>query len=181
MVTEATAATAIEARATATVEVKVAMAGKADTVPLMTPDLLLQALLLTKTLNLPITLLSMPSGPLTMLRTRLKIPTPPMEVSPPSWLSTRKQGLLVLVPQQAMVSTMVKVMVKHSLLHLVRVYLHHRQISPHMVHLRHRRLQMPLGMEHHRRHHRLPAHLVATVRYVRMEQISSHPILTNPW
>jgi hypothetical protein len=76
MATEVTAVIATEARATAEV--------KADTVAtvvrameaLTMPDHLLQLLRLTRTLELPTTTHSMPSGPLTMLRIRLKTHMP---------------------------------------------------------------------------------------------------------
>ena len=151
-VTEATvesAAIETEARATVMVELKVAMADRAHMEALTTPDLPSQQQLLTRTPKLPTTTLSMPSGPLTMLRTRLKILTLRTVAGRRSWLNTPN-------PKQDTVRTMVKLMVRHSLLRLV------------LELLRHHHLQIPLVMERHRHRRLLPVHLqAATVRYVR--------------
>jgi hypothetical protein len=169
MATEVTAVIATEAKATA--EVKAAMVAMVDRAmeALTMPDHLLQLLPLTRMLELPTTMLSMPSGPLTMLRTRLKTLTPHTVASLLSWPSTNRQVLPAQLALLVTVRTTVsKLMARHSLLHLVSALQFHR----------HLRLRITRDMERRRHHHLLPLRLpVVMVRYVHL--ILQHRNLTD--
>jgi hypothetical protein len=157
-VIEAIAVIVIEAKVTRVMaELQVAMEDKPHMEALTTPGHPSQPLPLTKTPKLSTITLSMPNGPLTMLRTRPKTRTSHMVALLPSWPSTRLQVLLqvpVLLTLLLRTRTMVKLMVRHS------------PLRPVLELLRHRLLRRPLDMEHHRRHHLLLLRLQVTARYV---------------
>lgn len=176
MVSEVTAeivVIATAAKATAMAAAKAVMAHRA-TGALTTPHLPMQQQLVIKTLRLLTKPRSMLSGLLTMLRTLLKIPTRHMVVLQLSIRSMHKPVQLphlLLVPLQVMVNTMVKLMVRHSLLPPARdPYRHLLQISQATVRpLRHLRHLILPAMELRRHLHLLVARLqVVTVRFLHL-------------